>query len=432
MQALTGFRDFLPSATAERNYIFATWREVARRYGFVEYDGPPLEELALYTKKSGDEIVRQLYDFVDKGERAVALRPEMTPTLARMVAAQHRNFRKPLKWFSIPQVFRYERPQRGRLREHFQLNCDIIGEDSPAADAELIALAIDLVRAFGFNAQDFVVRISDREFWTEFLRNERVPEEQWAETLQTIDKSEREPREKTVERLGKLAEPVFDIFEKDGTSEKLTGIMQNLGARGLADFAKVDVRIVRGLAYYTGVVFEVFDRSGKFRAIAGGGRYDHLVAQLSDDAVTLPALGFAIGDVVLGEMIRANKSAAGQMQQALEHERPIEIFAVIAKEECRPNAIEYVQNLRERGFRVDYSLGKMNIPKQFHAAETLGARAAIIFGDEWPKVAVKNLASGEQQLIASEELLAHLASFPTLSSRAQRSEAEGSRGETRS
>src|SRR2546430_4348695 len=186
MQPLTGFRDFLPPSCAERNYIFAKWREVAGRYGFVEFDGPPLEELELYKKKSGDEIVRQLYEFVDKSDRAVALRPEMTPTLARVVAAHHRDFRKPLKWFSIPQVFRYERPQRGRLREHFQLNCDIVGEASAEADAELIALAIDLVRAFGFTANDFVVRISDREFWTEFLKSERVPEERWEEILQAI------------------------------------------------------------------------------------------------------------------------------------------------------------------------------------------------------------------------------------------------------
>ena len=216
MQPLTGFRDFLPASCAERNYIFAKWREVAGRYGFVEFDGPVLEELDLYKKKSGDEIVRQLYEFVDKGERAVALRPEMTPTLARIVAAEHRQFRKPLKWFSIPQVFRYERPQRGRLREHFQLNCDIVGEESPEADAELIALAIDVVRIFGFTSQDFVVRISDREFWTELLKLEKVPLHRWEEMLQTIDKSEREPRGQTEERLGKLAGPVFEIFEKGG------------------------------------------------------------------------------------------------------------------------------------------------------------------------------------------------------------------------
>jgi histidyl-tRNA synthetase len=408
MQPLTGFRDFLPFACAERNYIFSRWREVVRRYGFVEFDGPPLEELDLYKKKSGDEIVRQLYQFVDKGDRSVALRPEMTPTLARVVAAHHRDFRKPLKWFSIPQVFRYERPQRGRLREHFQLNCDIVGEASAEADAELIALAIDLVRAFGFTANDFVVRISDREFWTEFLRSERVAEERWEETLQAIDKSEREAREKTVEKLGKLAEPVFEIFQKGGESAKLNGIIENLRARGVSDFADVDVRIVRGLAYYSGVVFEVFDRSGKFRAIAGGGRYDQLVAQLSDGASSLPAVGFAIGDVVLGEMIRANKVAQAQMEYTIAKDPAVQIFAVIAKAERRSDALAVVQKLRDHGWRVDYPLSAMNIPKQFHTAEIRGARFAIVFGDEWPQLGLKDLAAGKQMNVRSDQILEHL------------------------
>ena len=411
MQPLTGFRDFLPAACAERNYIFAKWREVAGRYGFVEFDGPVLEELDLYKKKSGDEIVRQLYEFVDKGERAVALRPEMTPTLARIVAEQHRQFRKPLKWFSIPQVFRYERPQRGRLREHFQLNCDIVGEDAAEADAELIALAIDVVRAFGFTAQDFVIRISDREFWTELLKLEKVPPDRWEEMLQAIDKSEREPREKTEERLGKLAKPVFEIFERGGESVKLNNIMEKLRMRGLADFAKIDVRIVRGLAYYTGIVFEVFDRAGKLRAIAGGGRYDQLVAQLSDDAVSLPALGFAIGDVVLGAMIRGNATARAQMEKTITRERDVEIYVVVAKEEQRGNAMTAIQQLRDTGYRVDYSLATAKIARQFRLAEQTGARFAIVFGDEWPQVGLKDLRSGQQKSIAHDELLPHLESL---------------------
>jgi len=409
MQPLTGFRDFLPAACAERNYIFAKWREIARRYGFVEYDGPLLEELDLYKKKSGDEIVRQLYEFVDKGERAVALRPEMTPTLARIIAANHRNFRKPLKWFSIPQVFRYERPQRGRLREHFQLNCDIIGEPSAEADAELIALAIDVVRGFGFSANDFVVRISDREFWTELLKIEGVPSERWEDILHTIDKSEREPRTKTRERLGGLAGPVFEILEKGGESAKLNSIIDNLRARGLSDFATVDVRIVRGLAYYTGVVFEVFDRAGKFRAIAGGGRYDQLIAQLSDSAVSLPALGFAIGDVVLGEMIHENASALRQLETSVRSNRTIDIYVVIAKEERRAAALAVIQQLRDQGYGLDYPMAATKVPRQFQTAEQLGARTAILFGDEWTNLAVKNLASGEQQLVPHEELVTHLA-----------------------
>src|SRR5205809_5648082 len=416
MRPFSGFRDFLPASCAERNYIFAKWGEVEGRYGFVEFDGPALEELDLYKKKSGDEIVRQLYEFVDKGERAVALRPEMTPTLARIVAAEHRQFRKPLKWFSIPQVFRYERPQRGRLREHFQLNCDIVGEESPEADAELIALAIDVVRVFGCTSQDFVVRISDREFWTELLKLEKVPPDRWEEMLQAIDKSEREPREKTEERLGKLAGPVFEIFEKGGESVKLSNIMENLRLRGLADFAKIDVRIVRGLAYYTGIVFEVFDRAGKFRAIAGGGRYDRLIAQLSDGAVSLPALGFAMGDVVLGELINEIPRTRAAMQKAITSRSKIDIYIVIAKEERRSDALTQIQQLRDRGYRVDYPLTPTKVARQFQAAEDAAAALAVLYGDEWPQVKMKKMEIGAQVLVPHDRLLAHLQALPSLSS----------------
>jgi len=236
--------------------------------------------------------------------------------------------------------------------------------------------------------------------------------------LQTIDKSEREPHEKTEERLGKLAKPVFEIFEKGGESAKLNNIIENLRLRGLADFAKVDVRIVRGLAYYTGIVFEVFDRAGKFRAIAGGGRYDQLVAQLSDNAVSLPALGFAIGDVVLGEMIRAHTTARAQMEKTAAAERAVEIYVVTAKEEQHGNAIATMQRLRDRGYRVDYSLAGAKVARQFRLAEQNGARLAVVFGDEWPQVGVKDLETGQQRSVAHEELFAHLATFPTLSSRA--------------
>src|ERR1700741_5687057 len=170
MQSLPGFRDFLPDDCAARNYIFACWREVARRCGFIEWDGPVLEPTELYKKKSGTEIVDQLFNFTDKGEREVAMRPELTPTLARVVAAHEREFKKPLKWFSIGQFFRYEKQQRGRLREHFQLNCDIVGEVSPAADGELIALCIDILRSFGFTEADIVVRISSRTAWESFFQ----------------------------------------------------------------------------------------------------------------------------------------------------------------------------------------------------------------------------------------------------------------------
>src|ERR1700741_876323 len=241
MQSLPGFRDFLPDDCAARNYIFACWREVARRCGFIEWDGPVLEPTELYKKKSGTEIVDQLFNFTDKGEREVAMRPELTPTLARVVAAHEREFKKPLKWFSIGRFFRYEKQQRGRLREHFQLNCDIVGESGLAADIELLALASDVLRSFGFVQNDFVVRISDREFWTDFLRENEVPPERWDELLQTIDKSERESPEKTAEKLGKLADPILAILGGGGKSNKLEQLTSDLRLRGLADFVEIDV-----------------------------------------------------------------------------------------------------------------------------------------------------------------------------------------------
>jgi histidyl-tRNA synthetase len=411
MQALPGFRDFLPDDCSVRNYIFARWREVARRYGFLEWDGPILEPTELYKKKSGAEIVDQLFNFTDKGEREVAMRPELTPTLARLVAAHEREFKKPLKWFSIGQFFRYEKQQRGRLREHFQLNCDIIGEANLAADIELVALCIDILRAFGFTEKDFVVRISDRGFWTDFLREKDVSPDRLDELLQAIDKSGREPREKTAEKLGKLADPIFSILKTGGESGKLDQLVDGLRERGLADYVAIDVGIVRGLAYYTGIVFEVFDRGGKFRAIAGGGRYDNLITQLSDGAVSMPALGFAMGDVVLGELVNETAHAREKLENAIANGRKIDIYVVIAKEQCRADALGRIQQLRDRGYRVDYPLTSEKVGKQFQTAEQLGARVAVLFGDEWPQVKLKDMSSGEQQLVSKDDFMSHVESI---------------------
>lgn len=408
MQPLPGFRDFLPEDWARQNYIFGKWWEVARRYGFVQWEGPALEPTELYTKKSGPEIVGQLFNFTDKGEREVALRPELTPSLARVVAAHDREFKKPLKWFSMPHCFRYEKQQRGRLREHYQFNADIIGETSLDADVELIALCVDLLRGFGFNANEVVVRISDREFWVDFLRRQNVPEEKWQETLQVIDKSEREPREKTAVKLGSLAEPAFKILDGEGHSEKLDRVVDALRLRGLGEFVQIDLGIVRGLAYYTGIVFEAFDRGGKLRALAGGGRYDNLIHQLSDGDLSLPAIGFAMGDVVLAELIDEIPAAKQQLEAAVAGQRELDIYIVIAKEERRGDALAQVQSLRDAGYRVDYALAPAKVGKQFQTAEQLGARVAILFGDEWPQVALKNLATGEQELVEHGGLLARV------------------------
>src|SRR6266705_6923407 len=411
MQTLPGFRDFLPEDCAKRNYIFTRWREVARRYAFVEWEGPVLEATELYKKKSGAEIADQLFNFTDKGEREVALRPELTPTLARVIAAHEREFKKPLKWFSIGRFFRHEKQQRGRLREHFQLNCDIVGEASLAADIELVALCIDVLRAFGFGEQDFVVRISDREFWTDFLREKDVPAERWDEFLQAIDKFGREPREKTAEKLGKLADPVFATLKSGGKGEKLGKLVDGLRGRGLADFVSIDIGIVRGLAYYTGTVFEVFDRAGKFRAMAGGGRYDNLIGRLSDGTVLMPALGFAMGDVVLGELLRDRAAAREKLEAAAKEQNKIDIYIVIAKEQRRADALEQIQELRDRGYRVDYPLTADKVAKQFQTAENVGAQIALLYGVEWPQGKVKNLATREESLIAGDALLDSVVKF---------------------
>jgi histidyl-tRNA synthetase len=392
MPALPGFRDFYPDDCAFRNAIFGVWRDVARRYGFVEYDGPPLEPLDLFTKKSGQEIVGQLYNFTDKGEREVALRPEMTPTLARLVTARHKDFKKPLKWFSIPQVFRYERQQRGRLREHYQFNCDIIGEPGLEADIELIALLITTLRSFGLTEKDFVIRLSDRQFWTDFMNAKSVPEDQRYAFIQAIDKSEREPREKTAEKLGPLATEVFAILDdaSSAKSQRLDTIETGLRHRGLFDYVKRDYTVVRGLAYYTGVVFEAFDRSGEFRAIAGGGRYDALLKNLGD--VDLPALGFGMGDVVLGEILRARKYAPPARAQT-------RVYLVIADETFRPAAMHVLEQLRETlGCTVDYSFVPAKVGKQFQAAEERGCAFAVVIDAqiEQDLVQVKNLATRQQ------------------------------------
>ncbi len=402
--ALPGFRDFYPADCAFRNAIFAKWRDVAHRYGFVEYDGPPLEPLDLFTKKSGQEIVTQLYNFTDKGEREVALRPEMTPTLARLVTARHKDFKKPLKWFSIPQVFRYERQQKGRLREHYQFNCDIIGEAGLEADIELIALVIDTLRAFGLTEKDFVVRLSDRQFWTDFMNERNVPEEERYAVIQAIDKSEREPREKTAEKLGRLATEVFAILDDAGSakSERLDTVETGLRYRGLPDYVKRDFTVVRGLAYYTGVVFEVFDRSGEFRAIAGGGRYDNLLKNLGE--VDLPALGFGMGDVVLGEILKGNGWSPHHGQSG--------VYVVIADEDYRAQAMKIVQELRLQIFdeAVDYSLQPSKVGKQFQTAEERVFEFAVVVDSQVTDgiVEVKVLATRQQTKVAIENVYSHL------------------------
>jgi histidyl-tRNA synthetase len=393
--ALPGFRDFYPQEFAERAHIMATWRDVARRYAFVEYDGPPLEPLELYTRKSGDEIVGQLYNFVDKGGREVALRPEMTPTVARMVAARANALRKPVRWFSMPQLFRYERQQKGRLREHYQLNVDIFGSADVAADAELVACAVDIMRAFGLTSDDVVVRVSDRRILQAFLESLGVPTESVTGVYGVIDKLERQPAQVSAEKLVALGVPA-DVVERIVTiaDVRFDEVVSRLGSSATAatveDFGaflryvptllgddaswlRMDLSIVRGLAYYTGIVFELFDRSGEFRAICGGGRYDTLLQSLG--GADLPALGFGMGDVVLGELLRAK----GLMRAT---ESRADYWIAGADAVPLERIMREAARLRGEGHSVEFALREQSLSKQKKAAQASGAKNFVTLSND--------------------------------------------------
>jgi len=420
--ALPGFRDFYPEQLATRNYLMSVWRDVARRYGFVEYDGPPLEPLDLYTKKSGDEIVGQLYTFTDKGDRQVALRPEMTPTLARMVSAKASSMRKPIRWFSVPQLFRYERQQKGRLREHFQLNVDILGEASVAADAELLAVAIDVMRALGLTAQDVRARVSDRRLLTALLSHVGVKKSELPEVFAAIDKAGREPRDVT---LGKVEKAVQDTEARRGVEgilrnsksldalasefadapkvvEEVRGMREYLGfldALGVGDWVDFDISIVRGLAYYTGKVFELFDAKGEFRAICGGGRYDDLLSTIG--GVDLPALGFGMGDVVLTELLRSRDLLPAA-------ELGTEYWIAAEDDSLLPEVMTVAGRLRAKSRSVEYALKSQTLARQLKTASSAGVKNVVLLRrNDYANgtVTLKTLADGSERSVALEAFL---------------------------
>jgi histidyl-tRNA synthetase len=409
-QSLPGFRDFLPRDFAVRQYLQETWRATARRHGFVEYETPLLEDTGLYLKKSGGELSTQLFRFADQGGRDVTLRPEVTASLARIAADHQREFPKPLKWFEIGQCFRYEKPQKGRGREFFQFNVDILGESEVAADAELLAVAIDTMRAFGFENSDYQVRVSDRQAWADFAKKRGLDAAQLATFLQIVDKLERDKPEALEEKLGALGFSLVEVREfianPDNASEKFLALLANLTARGLGDFIRWDLSIVRGLAYYTGLVFEVFDARASMRAVAGGGRYDTLVSTMSDGKIDLPATGFAMGDYVIRNLIEETPHALMQMEVWLQRNQAgCDVYVVIDQEEQRDRALGLITELRTAGVSVDFSLGTMKSNKQLLRAEQTGARFALIIGQDFPQLKLKILASRSDAIVPAENIV---------------------------
>lgn len=389
-----GTRDFYPESMRIQNYIFDTWRKAALRFGYEEYEGPMFEHLELYTGKSGEEIVSQLYDFMDKGGRHIALRPEMTPTLARLVIQKGNSLRKPFKWFSMPRLFRYERAQKGRLREFFQLNLDIIGTESIYAEADLLSAIVFMLQDFGLKADDFCIGVSSRKLLNAFL--EEIGVSDAAKVYPVLDRrlkiekgdfyrelAEAGLSEEQTQRLDSLmdSKSIEDVASKiqgevsNAALGEIRKLFQTLEYSGASKSVALDLSIVRGLAYYTGIVFEVFDKGKSMRAIAGGGRYDSLTEKLGGQKV--PGVGFGMGDVVLANLLE-ERGLLPSSRQSLD-------FFVASFTNDMDKTFSVASVLRKRGFTVSHPLAPAKLGKQMEQANAQGAKVVVyVDGDKAP------------------------------------------------
>ncbi len=419
-----GTEDFYPEDMDLRKKIFDAWNTTARIFGFEEFDGPIFEHLELFTKKSGEEIVKQLYNFKDKGERDLAIRPEMTPTLARMIIKKGASLKKPVKWYCTPRVARYERAQRGRLREFFQFNMDILGEDSIVADAEIIAAAVYMVNLLGLSSKDVKVRINSRKLMKEVLLSFGVPEEKLDSVYLILDRRSKLP----VDALNKLyldsgiednvrdrIEKIFSLNTLDqikvsaGDNEavasavkELQDLIDLLSKYGLSDYIVFDSSIVRGLAYYTGIVYELFDAGKTLRALAGGGRYDNLIKSLGGE--DLSAVGFGMGYVVLGELLQ-------EKNMITEYIKGTEFFIVNFNREDIAASAELCSKIRAKGLSAEFSLSAKKLNKQLAMASNNGAKCVVFIGGEESdqgKIKVKDMKKGSEETLTEEEFLKNI------------------------
>ena len=416
-QGVRGTRDFYPEDMRLRNWLFERFHSAARSHGFEEYDAPVLESEELYTRKAGEEIVGQLYNFEDKGGRKVALRPEMTPSLARMVMARAGALALPIKWYSIPQCWRYERTQRGRGREHYQWNVDIWGMNGIEADAELLSVLVQFFDSVGLSSEDLVIRISSRKVLEEVLGSLGLEGEIFAQTCVIVDKMDKLPEdviEAQLSDLGLVSESISTIRSVLGITDleslssalssdsealiELQSLFSLCDSYGISDWVSFDASVVRGLAYYTGPVFEAHDRAGNLRAICGGGRYDKLIGTLGGN--DLPATGFGFGDMVVMELL-ADKGLLPELSTGVSDV----VFGMGT--ELRGAAMQVAAKLRSAGRSVDLVLEDKKMKWVFKHAERCGAtRLVMVMPDEWAegKVRIKDLDTGEESTVAMKDL----------------------------
>jgi len=419
-----GTRDFYPPDMALRNWIIDGWKRVSLRNGFEEYDGPIFEYLKMFQIKSGDEIVEQLFSFKDRGDRDLALRPEITPTLARMVNQKINTLAMPIKWFSVPRLFRAERPQRGRLREFFQWNVDIIGVEDVLADAEVIFCALDYLREAGLTPTDIVVKISSRKLLAAVLEKIGIPEKRLDSLYPVLDKKDKVPsgifKQMLSKRVAdaKIADKIQDfmeikaisdiknIIEPDGkineAIDKIAVLFDWLKRMGVVDYCQFDPSVVRGLAYYTGIVYEIYDKAGELRAIGGGGRYDDLLKQFGGPDI--PATGFGIGDSVLAILLE-EKGLLKPKPQELDY-----FVACVVPAQSLRDAVKLVAELRTKGYSADFSYKFTSLSRQLKQASAQNAKKCIIIGDELKnnELVVKDMTTSKQELIKLDKFFAEL------------------------
>ncbi|MCI0499048.1 MAG: histidine--tRNA ligase [Planctomycetales bacterium] len=424
IQSVKGTRDFYPPQMAVRNFIIDGWKAASKRCGFVEYDGPIFEYLQMYQIKSGQEIVEQLFNFQDRGGRLLAIRPEITPTLARMVNQQINTLPRPVKWFSVPRLCRAERPQKGRLREFFQWNIDIIGADDVLADAEIVYCSLDYLRSAGLTEKDVVARISSRRLLAALLKNIGIAEDRLDVLYPILDKKSKVPAEAFEEMLQKevssgqiirtiqqlmevhLVDAIPSIVnlnnEAQAALDEVARVFAYLDRMGVRDFCRFDMGIVRGLAYYTGMVFEIHEVAGELRAICGGGRYDNLLSDFGGPKIT--ATGMGMGDCVLEILLRQK----GLLKDDTLDVQTLDYFVVCADAELFDKAVSVAAVLRRKGFSCDFSYKPVALGKQLKQADALKAAQCVIVGQELKEsnqLVIKDMKSGEQKLVNADAFL---------------------------